>query len=73
MTVGMVVRIIAPHVRDKHYDPSVVVVDETSNYAISLLSGHLCGANALTRRVGAAIGAQSIITTTPDVLQKTQN
>lgn len=70
MSVGMVVRIIAPHVRDKRYDPAVVAIDETSSYAISLLSGYLGGANSLTKRIGEAIGAQSIITTMADVQHK---
>lgn len=70
MSVGIVVRVIAPHVRDKRYDPAVVAMDELGGYAISLLSGHLGGANALTRKVGDAVGAQAIITTATDVLQK---
>jgi cobalt-precorrin 5A hydrolase len=70
MSVGVVVRVIAPHVRDKRYDPAVVVMDEAGSYAISLLSGHLGHANALTGKVGASVNAHSVITTAADVLQK---
>jgi cobalt-precorrin 5A hydrolase len=70
MSVGVVVRVIAPHVRDKRYDPAVVVMDEAGSYAISLLSGHLGHVNALTRKVGESVNAQSVITTATDVLQK---
>ncbi|MDU4959757.1 MAG: cobalamin biosynthesis protein [Sporomusaceae bacterium] len=70
MTVGVVVRIIAPHVRDKRYDPAVVVLDEAGNHAISLLSGHLGHSNALTTLLGQAVQAKAIITTSNDTLQK---
>ena len=70
LSVGIVVRVIAPHVRDKRYDPAVVVLDEQGSYAISLLSGHLGGANALARRVGEVVGAHSVITTATDVFKE---
>lgn len=70
LPVGIVVRIIAPHVRDKRYDPAVVALDEQCSYAISLLSGHLGGANSLARRVGEAVGAHSVITTVSDISKK---
>ena len=67
MAAGIVVRVIAPHVRDKRVDPAVVVIDEKGQYAISLLSGHIGGANDLTHAVAEAIGAQPVITTATDV------
>ena len=70
MSVSMTVRAIAPHTRDKYFDPAVITVDESGSFAISLLSGHLGNANALTRRVGEALGAQSVITSAIDVLQR---
>ena len=67
MAAGIVVRVIAPHVRDKRYDPAVVVMDDAGIHAISLLSGHLGGANELTETVAAAVGARPVITTATDV------
>ena len=66
-STGMAVRGIAPWVRDKKTDPGVLVIDEGGTYVISLLSGHIGGANALTRRLAQAIGAQPIVTTATDV------
>lgn len=64
---GIAVRAIAPHVRDKFSDPAVVAVDEAGNFAISLLSGHVGGANVLARRIAAITGGQAVITTATDV------
>lgn len=68
MASGIVVRLIAPLIRDKAEDPAVLVVDETGQHAISLLSGHLGGANALTLRVAELIGARPVISTASDLL-----
>ena len=67
MSTGIVVRLIAPLVKSKLEDPAVVVVDDQANHAISLLSGHLGGANALTLRIADIIGADPVITTATDV------
>lgn len=66
-STGMAVRGIAPWVKDKKTDPGVLVIDEGGTYVISLLSGHIGGANALTRQLARAIGAQPIVTTATDV------
>lgn len=70
ISLGAVVRMIAPILLDKKSDPGVLVVDDKGQYVISVLSGHIGGANALTHEFSAAIGATPIITTASDV-QKT--
>ncbi len=71
MATGIAVRMIAPLIRNKTTDPGVVVVDDKGKYAISLISGHLGGANALTQRVADIIGALPVITTATDVNEVT--
>ena len=68
MAVGIVVRSIAPYVADKKTDPAVVVVDDIGKYCISLLSGHIRGANRLTKMVAAEIGAIPVVTTATELL-----
>ncbi len=65
--MGICVRTIAPLIDDKHTDPAVICVDSMGNHVISVLSGHVGGANELTRRVAAALGADPVITTQSDI------
>jgi cobalt-precorrin 5A hydrolase len=68
MAAGIAVRLVAPLLGDKRSDPAVVVVDDAGRFAISLLSGHLGGANRLTERVAAALGATPVITTASEAV-----
>jgi cobalt-precorrin 5A hydrolase len=63
---GIAVRAIAPHIESKLKDPAVAVCDETGHFAISLLSGHAGGANALTEQIAAQTGAMPVVTTASD-------
>ena len=64
--MGICVRTIAPYVNDKHTDPAVVCVDSLGMHVISVLSGHIGGANELTNRLAEALGANPVITTQSD-------
>lgn len=66
-SLGAAIRMIAPYLVDKKSDPAIIVIDDRANYIISALSGHLGGANALTRLVASFLGAQPVITTAADV------
>ena len=63
---GAIVRCLAPLVVHKSADPAVVVCDQNGRFAVSLLSGHLGGANDLAREAAACLGAQAVITTATD-------
>ncbi|MEH7415495.1 cobalamin biosynthesis protein [Neobacillus drentensis] len=67
ISLGAVVRMIAPILKDKKTDPAVVVIDDKGEHVISVLSGHIGGANELTKEVAAALKARPIITTASDV------
>lgn len=62
LPVGAAVRLIAPYVGDKRSDPAVVCVDEAGRFAVSALSGHIGGGDALAALVADAIGATAVIT-----------
>lgn len=63
---GIAVRSIAKHLESKTTDPAVLAIDEQGKFVVSLLSGHIGGANALTEQLADAIGAQAVVTTATD-------
>ena len=66
-SLGAVIRLIAPHLKDKKTDPAVIVIDDKTNFVISVLSGHIGGANELTEKIAIKLQAQPVITTAADV------
>jgi len=68
MAAGIVVRTISPYLKGKDVDPAVVVMDESGNYIVSLLSGHVGGANALSSYISKMLGSKAVITTASDNL-----
>lgn len=67
MAAGIVVRTIASLIKDKKTDPAVVVLDEKGRFVISLLSGHLGGANRIARKIADFLGSEAVITTASDI------
>ena len=68
MPVGAAVRLLATHIGHKHTDAAVVCVDDAGRFAVSLLSGHVGGGDALAERVADALGATAVITSASHVL-----
>jgi cobalt-precorrin 5A hydrolase len=67
VSLGAVVRLIAPHLRSKDEDPGIIVVDDAGQYVIPVLSGHVGGANEWSERVADLLGAAPVLTTASDV------
>lgn len=67
VSLGAVVRLIAPHLKSKDEDPGVLVVDDAARFVIPVLSGHVGGANAYAEHLAALLGATPVLTTASDV------
>ncbi|TVQ84361.1 MAG: cobalamin biosynthesis protein CbiG [Chromatiaceae bacterium] len=72
--LGILVRVIAPLLRDKRRDPAVLALDEAGQFVVPVVGGHLRGANALARQLAAGLGtaadgraAIAVISTASDV------
>ncbi|HYY86273.1 MAG TPA: cobalamin biosynthesis protein [Nitrososphaeraceae archaeon] len=66
-SLGAVIRLIANLLKDKKTDPAVIVIDDKANFVISTLSGHLGGANSLTKSIAEFLNSTPVITTAADV------
>jgi len=66
-SLGAVIRLISPFLKDKKTDPAVLVIDDKANFVISVLSGHLGGANELSVNIAKKLNSQPVITTAADV------
>lgn len=64
--MGICVRSIAACIKNKYQDPAVLCIDSVGRYVIPVLSGHIGGANELSRRVAAIIGGEAVVTTLSD-------
>jgi len=67
VSLGAVVRLIAPQLKSKEEDPGILVVDDAAQFVIPVLSGHVGGANAYAEQVAALLGATPVLTTASDV------
>lgn len=67
VSLGAVVRLIAPHLKSKDEDPGVLVIDDAGQYVIPVLSGHVGGANACAEQIAHLMNAAAVLTTASDV------
>lgn len=70
MATGILVRSICKHINSKYSDPAILSIDDKGNFVISLLSGHIGGANRFTKKIANLISATDVITTATDVYNK---
>jgi len=67
VSLGAVVRLIAPYLKSKDEDPGVIVVDDAGQFVIPVLSGHVGGANAYAEKIAALTQGTPVLTTASDV------
>ena len=62
LSVGATIRILSPLLKTKQVDPAVVCIDDAGNFCVSLISGHVGGADRLAEEVASCIGARAVVT-----------
>ncbi len=67
VSLGAVVRLIAPYLKSKDEDPGVIVVDDAGQFVIPVLSGHVGGANAYAEKIAKLTQGTAVLTTASDV------
>ena len=67
VSLGAVVRLIAPYLKSKDEDPAIIVIDDAGQFVIPVLSGHVGGANACSEKIAKLLGATAVLTTASDV------
>ncbi|SMG63699.1 cobalamin (vitamin B12) biosynthesis CbiG protein [methanotrophic bacterial endosymbiont of Bathymodiolus sp.] len=67
VSLGAVVRLVAPFLKSKDEDPGIIVVDDAAQFVIPVLSGHVGGANACSEMLADLLGATVVLTTASDV------
>lgn len=66
-STGIAIRFITPYIKHKTKDPAIISIDDLGRFTISLLSGHLGGANKLTKEIANYIDSIPVITTASDI------
>ena len=66
VSVGAIIRLVAPYLQGKETDPGVIAVDDAARFVVPLLSGHVGGANAWAEQVAGLLGATPVLTTASD-------
>ena len=62
LSAGASIRLLAPLLESKQIDPAVVCVDDAGSFCVSLISGHVGGADQLAQEVAVCLGARAVVT-----------
>lgn len=65
-SLGVAVRAVAPHLKDKESDPAVIVVTEDGSQVLPVTGAHLGGGGDRAENLARRIGASLVLTTSTD-------